>query len=122
MKLKSFLLLAAIFLFSMPSPAQSIRTPKTIKKTFYYSFNNVVSESQIENLKTSVASLKGVSEIKSDYDAENGRGQILVVVIEKEAAYEGDKLFSIRSLKSAIIKSELTPLEVIEEDNNTANQ
>jgi hypothetical protein len=42
-------------------------------------------------------------------------------VIEKERTTEGDLQFDILNLKSAIIKSQLTPLELTEEDTIIAN-
>jgi len=118
MKLKNYFLLSAmIVLFSLFSKAQTTAIPATIKKTFYYSFENVMSESQIERLKTDVYALKGVSEVKSEYKAEKGKGQIMVVVIEKQVTKESDKTFDIRDLKFAISNNQLTPLELTQEES-----
>jgi hypothetical protein len=121
MKLQNYLLLSAILSFSVPMSAQTSSVAQSIKKTFYYSFENVVSEGQIDNLKNDVFALKGVSEVKSEYKSEKAMGQIIVVVIEKERTTEGDLQFDILNLKSAIIKSQLTPLELTEEDTIIAN-
>lgn len=121
MKLQNYLLLSAILSFSVPLSAQTNTVQKSIKKIFFYSFGNVVSEGQIEKLKDDVYSLKGVTEVKSEYNSQNSTGEIIVVVIEKEKIYEGELQFSILGLKNAILKTQLSPLEVIEEDTILEN-
>ncbi|MCW3101728.1 MAG: hypothetical protein JWO09_168 [Bacteroidetes bacterium] len=120
-RLYSSILLAFIACISIPLNAQNPVVPREVKKTFFYSFENVSSESQIATLKQNVSFLKGVSEVKSEYKAEKGMGQIIVVVIEKERTLEGDWQFDIRDLKKAIIQSQLTPLELTQEESFTEN-
>jgi len=118
MKQSHLLRLLVIFLLfsgTLKSQNNSV-VPKTVKKTFYYSFENVQNISQVENLKNDVYALRGVSEVKSEYKPENGKGQIIVVVIEKERTRESDVLFDIRDLKHAIIKNNLTPYELTQEE------
>lgn len=122
MKNKLYLSLTAAFaLFSLSIKAQGTAVPKDVKTTYYYSFENVSSDSQIEHLKNSVSMLKGVAEVKSAYKPEKGMGQITVVVIEKAPAHESDVLFDIRSLKNAIIQNQLTPLELTQEESPIEN-
>jgi hypothetical protein len=102
-------------LFSISGFTQS-KTPKTLKKTFYYSFENVTSADQIERLKSDVALLKDVTEVKSNYKTETAMGQIIVVVIEKEVTREGEREFDITGLKNLIIRNQLTPLELTQEE------
>jgi hypothetical protein len=112
-------LLACIF--SISSNAQNTGVPRDVKKTFFYSFENVSSATQIETLKQHISFMKGVSEVKSEYKAEKGMGQVIVVVIEKERTKEGDAQFDIRDLKKAIIQSQLTPLELTQEESFIEN-
>ncbi|MDQ3048799.1 MAG: hypothetical protein M3R27_14710 [Bacteroidota bacterium] len=122
MKLHRLLLTAIIALFcSFTVNAQTERIPLEIKKTYYYSFEGVNSESQIENLKRKVSSLKGVTEVKSEFKADKGKGQIIVVVIEKQQTNEGDILFNIVDLKEAIIQSQLSPFELTQEETPVQN-
>lgn len=121
MKLKQYVfLIGAFLLFSINISGQS-RAPKTLKKTFYYSFENVTSEDQIERLKSDVALLKDVTEVKSNYKAESGKGQIIVVVVEKEVTKEGDKEFDITGLKKLIIQNQLSPMELTQEETIILN-
>jgi len=118
MKLKNYFLLSVmIVMTSFSLKSQTTTVPATLKKTFYYSFENVLSETQIERLKTDVYALKGVSEVKSEYKAEKAKGQIIVVVIEKQVTKESDKTFDIRDLKFAISNNQLTPLELTQEES-----
>jgi nitrate reductase NapAB chaperone NapD len=122
MKIKRYsTLLVFLCLFSFFAKAQETGMPKNVKKTFFYSFENVNSPSQIETLKQNVAFLKGVSEVKSEYKPETAMGQIIVVVIEKQRTLEGDVLFDIRGLKNAIIQNQLTPLELTQEESIIEN-
>ncbi|MCW3071815.1 MAG: hypothetical protein JWO44_1705 [Bacteroidetes bacterium] len=117
----SSILLAFLACISISLKAQNTVVPREVKKTFFYSFENVSSESQIATLKQNVSFLKGVSEVKSEYKAEKNMGQIIVVVIEKERTLEGDWQFDIRDLKKAIIQSQLTPLELTQEESFIEN-
>jgi hypothetical protein len=122
MKRIYFLALLAVFaMFSFSLNAQNSTVPQTVKKTFFYSFENASSELQIEALKRNVSFLKGVTEVKSEYKPEKGMGQIMVVVIEQSRASEGDKLFDITQLKAAIIQNNLSPLELTQEESILEN-
>jgi hypothetical protein len=122
MKRIYFLALLAVFAMSSFSlNAQNSTVPQTVKKTFFYSFENASSESQIEALKRNVSFLKGVTEVKSEYKPEKGMGQIMVVVIEQSRASEGDVLFDITKLKAAIIQNNLSPLELTQEESILEN-
>jgi hypothetical protein len=114
-------LLAFFACISISVKAQDKPAVQEVKRTFFYSFENVSSESQIETLKRNLSFLKGVTEVKSEYKADKGMGQIMVVVIERQRSMEGDVLFSITSLKDAIIKSQLTPLELTQEESIIQN-
>lgn len=105
-----------LMLFSGGLKSQNQIVPKTIKKTFYYSFENVQNATQIENLKNDVFALRGVTEVKSEYKSDSGKGQIIVTVIEKSRTSESDVLFDIRDLKHAIIRNNLTPFELSQEE------
>jgi hypothetical protein len=121
MKLINYSFLISFFLwFSVTAGAQT-KIPKTLKKTFYYSFENVSAESQLDKLKADVALLKGVTEVKLYYKSESAKGQIIVIVIEKEVMHEGDQEFDIRNLKELIIKNQLSPLELTQEETIIAN-
>jgi copper chaperone CopZ len=121
MKPLNYIIGLAFFLcFSSFAEAQN-KIQKTLKKTFYYSFENVNAEEQVEKLKTKVSLLKGVTEVKSEYDQESGKGQIIVVVIEKEINNEGDPQFDILLLKKSIIDTQLLPSELTQEESPIAN-
>ncbi|MCE3278129.1 MAG: hypothetical protein K0S44_320 [Bacteroidetes bacterium] len=115
------MLLAFVLLFSSSLNAQQKKTTKDIKKIFFYSFENLTSTAQVQTLEQNVLFINGVTEVKSNYDLDKRKGQIIVVVIERAKISEGDPQFSLVSLKSAIVKSHLTPLEVIEEDTVIEN-
>jgi hypothetical protein len=120
-KIRYSVLLALFSIIFTSVKAQQIALPGDVKKTFYYSFENVTSESQIENLKRNVSMLKGVSEVKSEFKSEKAMGQIMVVVIEKKRTQEGDTEFDIRLLKNAIIQNQLQPLELTQEETVIEN-
>lgn len=114
-------LLLLIFIFFIPAKAQNRIISKSVKKTFYYSFENALSNSQVEKLKEDVSLLKGVSEVRTEYDSAKSRGQLIVVVIEKKQVYEGDEEFDILALKRAILQRQLTPYTLTEEDTAIEN-
>lgn len=120
-KIRYSVLLALFSIIFTSVKAQMIPLPGDIKKTFYYSFENVTSDTQIENLKRNVSMLKGVSEVKSEYKADKAMGQIIVVVIEKKRTQEGDVEFDIRLLKNAIIQNQMQPLELTQEETVIEN-
>lgn len=113
--------LLLLIIFSIPVRAQNRIASKNIKKTFCYSFENASSASQVEKLKEDVAALKDVSEVRSEYDSAKSRGQIIVVVLEKQQVYEGDEEFDILALKRAILQRQLTPYILTEKDTTTEN-
>lgn len=96
--------------------AQPDTAPKTIKKTFFYSFENVNYPSQIDRLKDDIYALKGVTEVKTEYKSEKAMGQVIVTVIEKSISKESDQEFDIKTLKGAIINNQLTPLTLTQEE------
>jgi nitrate reductase NapAB chaperone NapD len=116
-----YIVLTCFSLLSGSIRAQQLALPGDVKKTFYYSFENVASDEQIERLKRNVSTLKGVSEVKSEYKPEKATGQIMVVVIERKRTLEGDTEFDIRSLKNAIIQNQLQPLELTQEETVIEN-
>lgn len=122
MKPKNVLAFLFCFLFFLNGiKSQNNIQPQTVKKTFFYSFENVVNDFQIENLKNDIYALRGVSEVKSEYKLEKARGQVIVVVIEKQRSSEKDVLFDIKTLKEAIIKNNLTPYELTQEETIIEN-
>lgn len=120
-KIRYSVLLALFSIIFTSVKAQQIALPGDVKKTFYYSFENVTSDTQVENLKRNVSMLKGVSEVKSEYKADKAMGQIMVIVIEKKRTLEGDEEFDIRLLKNAIIQNQLQPLELTQEETVIEN-
>lgn len=77
-----------------------------------YTFENVSSEVQIEQLKAEISLLKEVEGIKSVYKPENGRGQITVIIVEPQRVSESQSMFDITQIKKLIISNGLTPLDV----------
>ncbi|HEX8515710.1 MAG TPA: hypothetical protein VF868_05875 [Bacteroidia bacterium] len=120
-RIRYALLTALCAVFFISSNAQVKPVTKTVKKTFFYSFENVSSESQIETLKQNVSLLRGVTEVKSEYKADKGMGQIIVVVVEQQRSSEGDVLFDITDLKKAIIRNRLSPMELTQEESLIEN-
>lgn len=107
-----FFLLGCSFL-STSIIAQSAKQNLTQTKTaYYYSFEGVKSLSDIENLKTDIFALRGVTEFKPVFKPENNIGQCIVVVTEKVMTSEGDKLFNITDLKKIIENHGFTPHEL----------
>ena len=87
-----------------------------VRRTYYYSFSNVSSIDQVENLKEDIEELKSVVKVKTEYKVEKGAGQVVVVVLEKTRTSEGQVFFSITDLKRLIVSNDLIPNELKQEE------
>ena len=77
----------------------------------YYTFSGAASQDKLDVLEHDLSSIELVSEAKVKYKLEKSMGQIILVVKEKTVTKEGDKTFSPTSIKQAILKNGLVPME-----------
>jgi len=87
-----------------------------IQRTFYYSFTNVSSIEQVEDLQEDIEALKSVVKVKIEYKVEKAAGQVVVIVIEETRTSEGQVFFNIQDLKKLIIENGLIPNELKQEE------
>lgn len=112
---KALIALVVSFLFVSTIVGQE-KKAENIQRTFYYSFSNVSSMEQVDNLKKDIETLKSVVKVKTEYKVEKAAGQVVVIVIEQTRTSEGQVFFSITDLKRLIIENDLTPNELKQEN------
>lgn len=77
----------------------------------YYTFEGNMNQEKIEAFEKVLLKIEFVSQAKVKYKTEKNMGQIVLVVKEKNVTNEGDKTFSPTSIKQAILKNGLAPME-----------
>jgi len=77
----------------------------------YYTFEGNMNQEKIEEFEKLLLKIEFVSQAKVKYKSEKNMGQIVLVVKEKSISEEGDKSFSPTSIKQAILKNGLAPME-----------
>ena len=93
--------LVVSFLFASTIVGQD-RKANNIQRTYYYSFSNVSSIDQVDNLKEDIEALKSVIKVKTEYKVEKSAGQVVVIVVEESRTSEGQKFFSIIDLNTLL--------------------
>jgi hypothetical protein len=88
---------------------------KKTRTAYYYTFQGAKSLEEVNQLKSPIYALKGVSEFKSEFKSDNNLAQIIVVVTEKTRVSEGDILFEITDLKHILEEKGYQPIELISE-------
>lgn len=83
---------------------------------FNYSFENVSSENQIDQLKKDVEALKNIQSVKTIYKKDSGKGLLIVEVIEKINLRESENGFDVTQLKKLIISNQLNPIDFTQEE------
>ncbi len=97
--------------------AQTSKTEGKIKKTvYYYKFEGAKSLEEVKLLGDDVFALKGVTEFKTEFKAESGFAQIVVVVIEKTRTSEGEELFQTTNIKKILEQKGYLNLEMTTEE------
>ncbi len=97
--------------------AQTSKTEGKIKKTvYYYKFEGAKSLEEVKLLGDYVFALKGVTEFKTEFKAESGFAQIVVVVIEKTRTSEGEELFQTTNIKKILEQKGYLNLEMTTEE------
>jgi len=97
--------------------AQTSKTEGQIKKTvYYYKFEGAKSLEEVKLLGDDVYALKGVTEFKTEFKAESGFAQIVVVVIEKTRTSEGEELFQTTNIKKILEQKGYLNLEMTTEE------
>lgn len=109
--MKKLALIGILFLIAFVGFGQS----NEIKRTYYYSFTNVSSDTQIEDVVKSVSALKWVKQVKPKYKGGTS-GQIIVIVEEPLRTGEQMELFSVKSLKNVLIEHRLTPTDLTQKE------
>ncbi len=77
----------------------------------YYTFEGNMNQEKIDDFEKVLLKIEFVSQAKVKYKPEKNMGQIVLVVKEKNITKEGDKTFSPTSIKQAILKNGLSPME-----------
>ena len=108
--MKKSLLIGLLMLFCFIGFSQS----GTVKRTYYYTFTNVQSSTQIDRAVENIASLKWVKQVKPKYKGGKS-GQVIVIVEEPTRTKESQELFSVKSLKQALEAQRLLPVELTQQ-------
>lgn len=107
----AFVFFLIAFVFNIHAQSKDVKTIR-----FNYSFENVSSENQIDQLKKDVEALKNIQSVKTIFKRDSGKGLLIVEVIEKINLRESDNGFDITQLKKLIISHQLTPIELTQEE------
>lgn len=99
------------FVFNIHAQSKDFKTIR-----YNYSFENVSSENQIDQLKKDVEALKNIQSVKTIYKRDSGKGLLIVEVIEKINLRESDNGFDVTQLKKLIISNQLSPIEFTQEE------
>lgn len=78
---------------------------------YYYSFSGTLSFDGIEALKSEIATMQFVTEVKIEYKADKSLGQVRLIAKEFYTNNETDFEFNIYNLKMLLIKNNLNPDE-----------
>lgn len=109
-----YFLITVLFLFLSPfafSQEPKLKPNKQITKMHYYSFQGQASPEQLEFLQQDLKTMEFVSEVKIEYKAEKGAGQVRLITTEAAVAGEGDKQFSAVNIKRSLVNKGFTPVE-----------
>lgn len=93
------------------SQEQKLKSDKQVTKLHYYSFQGQASFEQLEFLQQDLKNMEFVSEVKIEYKAEKGAGQVRLITTENAVAGEGDKQFSAVNIKRTLVSKGLSPVE-----------
>ncbi len=93
------------------SQEPKLKSDKQITKMHYYSFQGQASAEQLDFLQQDLKNLEFVSEVKIEYKAEKGAGQVRLITTEAAIAGEGDKQFSAVNIKRSLVNKGFTPVE-----------
>lgn len=109
----TFLYITILLSFFHNSFSQEKNTlaPNEFFTMHYYTFEGNANEIKLNELEQTLLKIEFVSEAKVKYKIEKNMGQIVLVVKEKPMLHEGDKSFSPTSIKQAILRSGLSPME-----------
>ncbi|MES2139920.1 MAG: hypothetical protein V4511_09420 [Bacteroidota bacterium] len=108
-----FLCLFSMFGMTAQTSKQEGQITKTV---YYYTFEGAKSLDEVNLLNNDVLALKGVTEFKSEFKAESGFAQIIVVVTEKTRTSEGEELFQTTDLKKILEVKGYQNLEMTTEE------
>ncbi|MES2131284.1 MAG: hypothetical protein V4506_02985 [Bacteroidota bacterium] len=98
---------------------QKPSTKKQITKMHYYSFTGQASQDQLDFLQQDLKNLEFVTEVKIEYKAEKGAGQVRLISVEQSIVSEGDKEFSPTVIKKTLVNKGLMPVEYHNETIST---
>ncbi len=112
-------LLSVCSSMSSQNPDFKLTAANQITKIHYYTFTGRVSSDQLEFLQQELKNGEFVSEVKIEYKAEKGAGQIRLISKEKGIVSEGDKQFKPTGIKKALLNKGLTPGEYRSETIST---
>lgn len=107
------LALAAGLLVARPTFSQEpkLKSEKQVATMHYYTFQGTTSAEQLDLLQQELGRLEFVTEVKIEYKAEKGAGQVRLITRERAVAGEGDKQFSAVDIKRTFIRQGLSPVE-----------
>jgi len=106
----ALLFIVSLFTFIGTSQTSSQKkTPKIIQKTFYYSFDNIQDQNDMQLLVEDLEKEKNVVKVKLNYKVEKNAGQVIVILHEPERTSEQEVFFSPKTIKNLMIQHHLTP-------------
>lgn len=97
-----FLLLSAFYGFS-----QDENYSQTKKSIYIYTIENIDSQDKLDNLKTDVEKIKGISDIKFICKWETGKGQLIFTYSENISGNENIENVDMVVIKQLILKNNL---------------
>lgn len=83
----------------------------TRKYLYHYSFESGSSAELIKQTEEAISKLIHVTEVKSVFKPESGRGQFIITVTEKDRTTESEELFSPKLVKEVILQNGIQPID-----------
>ena len=110
--MKQFLFLMLLLTFvSFCANSQTQTYPQKQSHTYTYTFENVVSQTQLDNLAEKIMNMKNVTGAKTICKWESGKGQVIFMVDEIITGTEERDDFDMTMVKQAIIEQQLSPID-----------
>lgn len=104
-----FLFLLSVIVFN--SYAQDNSGVKTQRHVYLYSFENLSSQEQVDNLISDVKKISFISEVKVNCKWEKNGGELIFVYIEEITGTENSENPDMSQVKHLIQKNGLMPVE-----------
>ena len=102
------ILICCLLIFSvLASFSQENEYPHSQKSTFVFTIENIIDQPQLDKLQSDVEKIKGVSEVKTIFKTESGKGQLIFTYTEEITGTENKENIDLVVFKNIILSNQL---------------